>query len=147
MATLTYDEAADAIQDRFKVQWDADSAAVAGSVPPVEWDNLEALDPPPSTWVRVKVEHTLGRQSSLGETGNRLFDREGLVTVQVFAPHGQGVTLARQLASIVVNAFEGKTAGPDEQIWFRNVRMNELGPTDKWFQVNVLSEFMYSTLK
>lgn len=147
MSVLDYDAAADAIQARFKTQWDADSAAVAGSIPPVEWDNLEALTPPSAPWARVLIEHTLASQTSMGETGNRIFERNGLVTIQVFVVQGQGVTLARQLGSIAVNAFEGKTAGPDEEIWFRNVRLNEIGPSAKWFQVNALAEFIYSTLK
>ncbi len=147
MSSLDHDAAANAIQARFKIQWDADSAAVAGSIPPVEWDNLEPLIPPSAPWARVNVEHNLGNQASMGETGNRLFDRLGLVTVQIFIVRGQGVTLARQLGNIAVNAFEGKTAGPDQEIWFRNVRFNEIGPSDKWFQANVIAEFEYSTLK
>jgi hypothetical protein len=69
------------------------------------------------------------------------------VTVQVFVRRGDGVTLARRLGKIAVNAFEGKTAGPEEQVCFRDVRMTEVGPTDKWFQLNVVAEFRYDTLK
>jgi hypothetical protein len=60
---------------------------------------------------------------------------------------GTGVTLAKRLGKIAVNAFEGKVAGPADDIWFRNVRMNEAGPPDKWFQVNVVAEFLYDTIK
>ncbi len=149
MSTLTHDAAADAILVQFKAQWDADSAAVAGSIPPVEYDNLSPPDPLRAIWTRVNVAHNpgAGGQTSIGAVGERLFDRHGIVTIQVFVDQGIGVTLARALANIAVVAFEGTTVGPANEVWFRNVRMAEVGPTDRWFQVNVTAEFQYDTLK
>lgn len=145
--SLTLEQGADEIQARFKTQWDADTPAITGTVPPVEWDNLEPLESPKAPWARFKIEHTLGSQATLGETGNRLFDRSGLVTTQIFVRHGDGVTLARRLGKIAMQAFEGKTAGPNGEVWFRDVRFIEVGKGDKWFQVNVVAEFEYNELK
>jgi hypothetical protein len=67
------------------------------------------------------------------------------VTVQVFVPNGQGVTLADRLCKIAAEAFEGRhTPGG---VWFRNVRMREVGPDGPWVQHNVVAEFTYDELK
>ncbi len=146
--SLTFQQARDGILVRFKTQWDADSAAVAGSIPPVEWTNLESLTSPIAPWARIKVEHTGGNQATLGEAGNRRFDRVGTVTVSIFVVQGTGTVISDGLAKIALDAFEGKTDASGE-VWFRSVRLTELGPdpTNKWHQVDVAADFTYDETK
>jgi hypothetical protein len=157
MASLTYEQARDEILTAHKVPWDALTTAVlavavapaAGYVPTVVYDGVEPADVRAHglAWTRLTVRHTPAGagQRTLGETGNRRFARAGLVTAQVFVPKGRGVTLADRLCKIAADAFEGQhTPGG---VWFRNVRMNEVGPDGPWVQHNVVAEFVYDELK
>lgn len=150
MSLLTFDSARDEILGLFKTDWDANTpAANGGQVPTVRWPGVDAGSPPPSDgpWARIVVRHATSRQSTFGETGNRRFTRPGLVTVQVFTPltAGGGLSLAEKLAIIARNAFEGR--GTASGIWFRNVRIQEIGEDGTWYQMNVLAEFQYDELR
>lgn len=135
----------------FKTQWEADplSASIQVFYDDVKGDVPQTGDDDtfqPSPFARVKIEHTTGGQSTLsGSIGTRTFTRNGLITVQVFTPSGQGLSLADQLVSIVVHAFEGSST--PSQVWFRNVRANEIGKSGPWFQYNVLSDFTYDEIR
>jgi hypothetical protein len=144
----TLEEAKDLMLARFKEQWDADTTAAVGEVPPVEWPNVRSGSFPPKDgyWARITIAHNGGGQSTLGGIGYRKFERTGLVLVQVFAPAGaQGVTPVDQLGKIARDAFEGKKAG---EVWFRNVRLSEVPPDGgPWVQNNVVAEFSYFETK
>lgn len=144
--SLTFQEARDAVLGRFKAQWDADTPAVTGSVPPVQWQNVRepAAEDTGAPWARVFINHQPSGDHTLGGEGNRLFERLATVFVQIFVPVGEGLALADQLAKIAADAFEGKRAG---EVWFRNVRMQEVGPDGPWFQVNVSATATYDERK
>lgn len=145
---MDYEAARDSIQGHFNAYWVANSAAVnGGKVPVVEWDNLEKLDPKPvgAAWARCTVQHQLGVQRTLGETGTRRFGRAGLVTVQLFVPVAVGLTLADRLSKIAADAFEGKSTV--DGVWFRNTSVREVGPDASWLQTNIVSAFEYDQVK
>lgn len=133
----------DAIQTLFKTAWDAQTPPV----PVVLYEDV-VVDIPPATdpWVRVTVRHGPSTQVTLGETGGRRFRRLGVVTVQVFTPVGDGMTLNDTLSDVAVNAFEGKSTGGDE-VEFRNVTASEVGVDSDWFQTNVTADFEYDAVK
>lgn len=146
---LTFEQARDAILTRFREQLLDDYGAIMDTDEDavVYWDNLSSNGQPPQDkpWFRVVVRHTDSDQSSLGEANNRRFNRVGLVSVQVFTPAGaRGLTLADQLGKMAVDAFEGKEA---DGVWFRNVRLQEIGPDGPWFQYNVTASFTYDQTK
>ncbi len=138
--SATYAEAVDVILGLFKTVWDTSGHIalyenVAGDIP-------TAVAP----WARVTLRNVDGRQGSLaGALGVQRFDRDGLLTVQIFVPAGEGLSEAHTLSKIVADAYEG-VAG-DNGIWFRNVRVNEIGPDGDWFQTNVLVDFTYDEIK
>ena len=145
----TFAEARDAIQSRFKAQFDADVLAIVGGSdkPLVVWDNVALTGEPPKdkAWFRVNVKHSDGDQVSLGEAGTRKFSRDGIVTVQIFIPAGaRGLALADRLGKMTVDAFEGKAAAG---VWFRRVKLVEVGPDGPWFQYNVTAAFTYELTK
>lgn len=149
--TASFTEARNAIQSRFKTQWDADTPAVTpdGSVPFVFWEGVgDEGNRPNREHAEAFVRHLGGSQSSLlgdPSVGLRRFTKSGIVTIQIRAPHRPDLRLAQSLAEIAKSAFEGKTiAGTD--IWFQNVRINEAGVVDQDYQMNVLAEFMYDEL-
>lgn len=144
--------ARDEIQALFLTAWNAAAAAAnGGTLPKVYWQWVEVRDsdkPKGSeAWARVTVLHNEGGQATFGTPGNRVFEREGIVTVQVFTPQklDQGGTRLEALGVIARNAFEGKATAGD--VWFRNVRLQEASPDEPWWQLNVLAEFSYDELK
>lgn len=112
---------------------------------PVLWDDITGSVPNADTpWARAIVRHTFGRQTSLsGEVGARKFTSSGVLFVQVFAPVGQGSTLAYQTAELVANAYRDAKL----EVWFRNTRINEVGASGAFEQINVVSDFSYDNVR
>lgn len=141
MSSLTYAQATDEIADLFKDAWDAGAGGA-----PLLYRDVDADEPTAPLWARLSVTHFHGQQSSLSNhIGQRVFDRRGVVTVQLFGLAGSGLSTVHPLVMLAVDAFEGKsTAGA---VWFRNVRAIEGPSEDKWVEVNVLADFEYSQIK
>jgi len=140
--TATYEQARDDIFTLIKAAWDPTGYLIS-------WpdDSNKALPPAAQTpWARVQLFHGSGLQQTLsGETGARRFNRGGVLIVQVFAPRGDGLSRAYQLAKIVADGVEGRAT--PRQVWFRNVRITEVGPDGNFSQVNVLADFTYDEVK
>jgi hypothetical protein len=68
-----------------------------------------------------------------------------LLAVQIFTPSGEGLSEAYNLGKILMDAFEGYAT--PSQVWFRNARTNEVGPSDSWYQTNFLVDFTYDEMK
>lgn len=150
MSLPTFTEARDEILGLLKTAWDAGTPALnSGQVVRMEWPGVVQPTAPPADapYARPAIRHGRGAQRTLGTVGNRRFTRIGLVTVQVFAPisRGGGLSLAESLGIIARDAFEG--VGTASGIWFRNVRIQEIGADDIWQQFNVIAEFEYDEIK
>lgn len=141
--------ARDEIFTRFREDWEAESPAVAGGTAPLTvWQAQEPEDGEPRAdkpWCRVTVQHNVSGQRTFGD--RRRFERLGIVTVQIFTPLSveQDLTMAEALAVIARDAFEGRHT--PSGVWFRNIRMQEVGPSAPWFQLNVVGEFVYDEVK
>ncbi len=145
MAT-TYDGSRDEILAAFKTQWDAYTPAVVpgGVVPVVYYEGIGKPDRPDPTlaWAQTTIRHASGSQATLSDSaGKRRFEKIGLVTVQVFAPLTSGVAFGGELAKVAKAAFEGRSTASG--VWFRNVRIVEVGLDGPWYQWNVVGEFRY----
>lgn len=107
----------------------------------------EAFDPPTgSPWVRFTMSHTGGSQDSLGGINNRKFLRSGNLIAQVFTPQDGGLSTSDVLTEAALAALEGLT------FTLSNIRtygatINEIGPDNGWYQVNVDVPFEYDVLK
>lgn len=150
MALPTFDSSRDEILGLFNAKWESDTPAInGGSAIRVEWQGVDSQSPPAAdeAYARIVVRHTNSNQSTFGVSGARRFTRFGLVTVQVFAPisQGGGLTFAENAAIIARDAFEG--VGTDSGIWFRNVRIQEIGLSGAWYQMNVVIEFSYDEIR
>lgn len=138
--SATFEIANGEILTLFKTAWDTTGHIAL-------YENI-AGDPPstPIPWARISLRHRTGGQTAIsGADGKRRYDREGVVTVQIFIPNGKGLSQGYSLGKIVVDAFEGKAT--PSQIWFRDVINKEIGPDGEWFQFNVTAEFMYDEIK
>jgi hypothetical protein len=136
----------DEILGAFRTAWEANAGAFNGGTPPeVRYDGVGDPGPPDSgdPWARVQIRHLTGGQANLGAPGTqRRFNRAGIITIQVFWPLSQAaLSNARSLAGVARAAFEGQAT--TSHIWFRNVRVQEIGPDGSWYQVNVLADFEY----
>jgi len=92
-------------------------------------------------WARVTVLTANGSQSSLaGDTGDTLFDNTGTLWIQVFAPVGDGDVAGLTAAQSVVDAYR-KARG---HVWYRNIRMNEMGADGAFTRFDVKADFQYT---
>lgn len=124
----------------FKTAWDTTGLIAV-------YENVKGAVPTTQVaWARPVIRHgTGGTQSLTGGLSTTTFERTGLMVVSIFIPNGNGLSLARSLGTTVANAFEGKATA--SAVWFRNVRIVEVGPSDEWYQFNVVIEFVYDEIK
>lgn len=135
---MTAQEAVDAMLGIFSAAWVAAGYDVAN----VRWDDVNgALPTGDVVWARTKITHTGGDQVTMGATrANRKYENIGFITVQVFAPVGEGDVRVRAAAQDVVNGFREAN---NVSVWFRNIRMKEVGNSGAFQQFNVLADFTY----
>lgn len=143
-------QASDSITKFFWEFWRANTPALNGGNPvAVAWPGVAEPAPPDGDkpWARFNLTHFTASQQTLAPPGERTFNRGGIINVQVFAPLTSegGLSLLKQLATIAKNSFEGKATTDD--VWFRNVRIQEIGATKNWYQFNVIAEFTYDEIK
>jgi len=96
------------------------------------------------TWARIVVQHAVARQSSLtGGLGKSKYKSAGTLFIQLFTPVNVGAdyALCNQVTSVYVKAV---TEGC---IWFKNVRINEIGQDGAFYQTNVVVDFSYEMVK
>jgi hypothetical protein len=140
--SLTMAAAVDEMLTLFKDVWDDTGHEVMYADVPLTQAQLTLIESGNAPWARVSVKHNLRSQKTIGA---RLFDNLGIVIVEVYTPKGDGLTTARSLGTLVRNAFEGVST--PNGVWFRNTRVNEIGPDGHWSRVNVITEFEYDEVR
>lgn len=133
---MTFDEARDAMLATFKAAWDP-RVALYPDVPG---------DPPSSAvlWARVTLLHAVGRQASLtGGLGTVKYERQGILWIQVFAPVGDGKKAGYDAAQVLVNAYQAAQGS----VWYRNIRMNEMGTDGAFERLDVMTDFEYTDVR
>ena len=140
--------ARDDIMGAVQTQWDAGSTAGelllyedrAGARPSANVAGAVQL------WGFVQVRHISSERVTLaGTAGSRRFRRDGLLTLQLFIPQGDGLVLMDAIGQEFLNALEGKTT--TNGVSLRNVRVVEVGEDGPWFQANVLANYDYDEVK
>jgi hypothetical protein len=146
MTTMT--QARDDVFTMFLTAWNA-NAAFDGYVPEVRYAGTAKGPVPPAekAWCRVTLQHTTGGQVSFGAPGGRRFERRGLMMVQLFVPtvHGRGLSDIEQLATVARNAWEGLSS--PNGVWFRNIRVEDVGEDGPWWNTNVMGNFIYDEIR
>lgn len=151
--TATYNQARDQIFALFKAAWDAQTTALAGYVPEVRYQGLEVGEKPDGSkhWCRISTQSVTEEQATLStcveEPGKSRYESSGLVFVQIFSPKSEatGYEVGQQLAQVARNAFRGKKTTPGE-VWFRNVRINNISPENLLYRFNVVAEYEYDEI-
>ena len=97
------------------------------------------------TWARLNLKNTESRQSSLADyTSKAIFSRTAILTIQLFTPRKTGKTESDRVGQILLDMFERKKA---DCIWFRDVRIREIGNDGSFFNINVIVDVLYDQVK
>lgn len=144
MASLTKTEARNEMVTLVKTAWDAGAGT---PIPPMIYPDLDRKRPDTGAWGRMVVQHapTAGESTLSGGAGKQMFERLGVVIVQLFDDAGKGYSRLDALTKVMEDAFEGKSTPGG--VWFRNVRSPEVGRDGRFQQVNVLADFTYVEVK
>ena len=138
--SLTFAQANDQILTVFKTAWDA--TTYQAFYESVRDQREDGTDP----WAEVYLRHTAGRQATLSSaSGSRMFRREGTLSVRIHTVQGNGLQTAYGLAKVVSDAFEGSSTTGG--VWFRDVRINEVGRDGEFHITDVLIDFEYDEIK
>lgn len=90
----------------------------------------------------IQVLHADGKISALGTKMHRM---SGLMVGTLYVENGRGrVRTAGKLSDSVLNFFQTENVAG---VTFRNSRLNEVGPSGRWWQVNVLADFQYDIVR
>lgn len=112
----------------------------------IYWENVrDQRRADQESWIQFVIRHASGRQASLGGVGNRDFERLGTAVAAIFVPIGKGLSESYDLAKTVADAYEGVQS--PNGVWFRNVRIQEIGRDGQFHQTQVLVEFAYYETK
>ena len=112
---------------------------------PIAIDNREFEAPEtPEKWTRIAVRFSSGNQSSLGQDGNRKFEKRGLVFIQVFTPSGEGTDNNDSLAKLILDLMDGERL---DNLWLFNGRINTIGNDGAYFQQNIILDFTFEEIR
>lgn len=136
---MTFEEASDVILAVFKTAWDPLGY-------PAVYEGISSEVPSAQTiWARPTIRHAIGFAASLrGCDGTKRNAQEGTVFIQVFAPVGSGIVTAYNAAQYVWNAYVDSN---HPNVWFRNVRINEMGRDGAFQEVQVHADFTYDIVR
>lgn len=94
---------------------------------------------------KVWIRHANSNQRTLGGQGARLFERKGFVRIEVYSRITNGLQESYQLAKVASDAYEGRSS--DNGVWFRRVRISEMGKDGIFNRVDVIVDFEYHEMK
>lgn len=133
---MTYIEARDEMFAVFQAVWSQLGYYAA-------YQDIPATPPSDQIWARVTLRHSTGGAASLtGALGKRRFTRNGTLYIQVFTPSGDGSTAGYTTSALLTDAYE-KAIGC---VRYRNVRINEVGTSGAFDQINVMADFTYDEI-
>jgi hypothetical protein len=96
-------------------------------------------------WTHVTVQQLpLGGQYTLGPTGSRIFRREAVIRIQIYAAVNRGLQRLDELAKAARDLFEGKTIS---LVMFHDSQYLENGVEENWNKGTVNIFFTYDETK
>lgn len=123
-------------------QWKANTSLAATAYC---FDN-EAFEPQAQTaWARVLVGHVDSYQRTIAPDGARMFERDGVIVVQLHIRSDLGRATVDALVDATRTIFEGKRFSGI--ICGGKCPVREVGNVGRWFQVNVEAAFYYEEVK
>lgn len=136
-------QARDAIAGVINDAWQASATTTDLEL---HWDDVvadplgEDADGNAVAYGRCTIRHLVAEQETLGGPGVRKHQIEGVVTVQIFTPYGDGQGLADTIAQVLIDATRNVRVG---DLWFLESQANEVGQDGPWSQTNFRTTFRY----
>lgn len=139
---MKYLEARDAIFTIFKTWADAQTPVIPIAWPDVPFDK----DSVKTSFLQVAVKHATGAQQAFvgGTTPAKVWGRAGVASATVCTPIARGLRVGYTLAQGLTDSIQSSV---DSVVWFRNVRIRELGSEGGYERVQVLFNFEYTDLQ
>lgn len=137
--SLTYEQAHDDMQKMINEAWTATGHKIFFES--VQEERDEETEP----FIRVWIRHTSANQRTLGGEDNRLFERRGFIRIEVYSRITNGLQESYQLAKVAGDAYEGRSS--DNGVWFRRVRISEMGKDGIFNRIDVIVDFEYHVTK
>jgi hypothetical protein len=130
---MSYAAAHAAIRTRMETEW---------SGTPVQMPKVK-FDVPNTAWVRLNIDPSGAEWASMGDPGNNVERNLGQVTIQIFAPSGEGEGEALELsdnARAIFRSWRDAATGLRFEVppYARNI-----GTQGKWYQINVVAPFKF----
>ncbi len=121
---MGYEAERQAIESRFETQW--------ASATSIDFDNVDFVPTPGTSFVRLTILDGDSRQVSLGDSP--LYRSIGVIIISIFTPLDIGSATGRTLADNAAAIFRGwQSSG----IVCRSPSIQRVGKTNGWFQYNV----------
>lgn len=144
--------ARNAIFKKINDAWQNGTTPIIGYIPKIYWQWNQETERPETNkfWARVSLQTVDGAQGTLsdacGAPGQHRDNIAGLVFIQLFGPKSVGDVPEKfsKLAKLARRSLLGHTA--DENVWFRNARVNELPDENEWIRANAIAEFEYDEI-
>lgn len=108
---------------------------------PVQWPDVPFEKPDRGGYLEFNIRHATGVQAALSTSaaGERLWENAGVATVKINSPIASGNSVGYTLAESLVSALRANNSA----VWFRNIRIRELGSEGGYTQITVLWDFEY----
>lgn len=127
---MTPDALREAVYQRFRANWSGTSQ--------VHYEGMAFEEPGTDVeWVRISVKNTGGGQTSLGVVGNRKYERDFSVFVQVFVPVIKGMERGAIHAQDARAIFEGVRLDPEAWLFDGTISELPVRNGEKSRQINV----------
>jgi hypothetical protein len=142
----TYEEAYETITDHLRAQWPVLANGIAATVPDIRFAEVETGQNPQATFIRFAMMPVLERQATFRNGDDKRYTSNGVLFVQVYIkrPEVKAAEYLRRFSAAARNVFRGVEL--DGCIWFRNVRINNLEPTNEWYRANVIADYEYDEI-
>jgi len=105
----------------------------------VEWPDQPFEKPNSTAYAKASMRHATGRQAALTPVGQKLWESAGVASVTFYCPIASGLVNGYTLAQDMISALRTSNAA----VWFRNVRIRELGSEGGYNLTQVLWDFEY----
>lgn len=141
---MTLNEARVIVYDAFRSAW------VVGveRIIPFFFDNMAYDTNGIDEFVELKMLHVPGEHHSLGQPGNRIFRREGVIRVVINTKSDSGLKRADELGAECLRILEGQSFVSDgNTVRTTDGHCRELGPSGSHYISEVVVNFNYQDQK
>ena len=106
---------------------------------PIRYENVPFTIPDNTPWVSCHIKRGGLTQEEFANTGYEVF---GVLILQVFTPLNKGMNESNTISDSLATLFERVNVGT---VWFSHPDINDVGPDNNWYQVNISIPFSRKT--